>query len=110
MILQLKTNKSTLSSVVKVGSKLKLLVLNFKMLKKGDKYSVQFGSVQNFNYDQTPLADDSSSKFEISNKGKGLFELTAKNNYDHGKFDITASVMPKEIVTEKQKNKHKLLL
>ncbi|MDM8281945.1 hypothetical protein [Lactobacillus gallinarum] len=80
------------------------------MLKKGDKYSVQFGSVQNFNYDQIPLADDSSSKFEISNKGNGLFELTAKNNYDHGKFDITASVMPKEIVTEKQKNKHKLLL
>lgn len=69
-------------------------------VKKGDKYSVQFGSVQNFNYDQTPLADDPSFKFEISNKGNGLFELTAKNNYDHGKFDITASVMPKKIVTE----------
>ena len=83
MILQLKTNKSTLSSVVKVRSKLKLLVLNFKMLKKGDKYSVQFGSVQNFNYDQTPLADDSSSKFEISNKGNSLFELTAKNKVQY---------------------------
>ena len=80
--------------------KVKVTSPEFQDVKKEDKYSVQFGSVQNFNYDQTPLADDSSSKFEISNKGKGFFELTAKNNYDHGKFDITASVMPKEIVTE----------